>query len=97
MAEGTRLHLLVFEAALRPADETERLVGIQFASAEKFERSLMPDFERRQGHREEVCGSERMPTGRGAIDAAVALALAVRGATIERPASVYDTRGLISV
>jgi len=31
------------------------------------------------------------------IDAAVALALAVQGATIEQPGSVYDTRGLIAV
>jgi len=31
------------------------------------------------------------------IDAAVALALAVQGATIEAPASVYDTRGLIAL
>jgi hypothetical protein len=31
------------------------------------------------------------------IDAAVALALAVQGATIEAPGSVYDSRGLISV
>ena len=31
------------------------------------------------------------------IDAAVALALALQGATIEAPASVYDTRGLIAV
>jgi phage terminase large subunit-like protein len=31
------------------------------------------------------------------IDAAVALALAVQGATIEQPGSVYETRGLISV
>lgn len=31
------------------------------------------------------------------IDAAVALALAVQGATIEPPTSVYDTRGLIAV
>jgi len=31
------------------------------------------------------------------IDAAVALALAVQGATIEQPGSVYDTRGLIAI
>jgi phage terminase large subunit-like protein len=31
------------------------------------------------------------------IDAAVALALALQGATIEAPASVYDTRGLIAI
>jgi hypothetical protein len=31
------------------------------------------------------------------IDAAVALALAVQGATIEQPGSVYDTRGLIAL
>ena len=31
------------------------------------------------------------------IDAAVALALAVQGATIEQPGSVYDTRGVIAV
>jgi phage terminase large subunit-like protein len=31
------------------------------------------------------------------IDAAVALALAVQGAMIEQPGSVYDTHGLISV
>ena len=31
------------------------------------------------------------------IDAAVALALALQGATIEAPASMYDTRGLIAV
>jgi phage terminase large subunit-like protein len=31
------------------------------------------------------------------IDAAVALALAAQGATIDRPRSVYDTRGLIAV
>jgi hypothetical protein len=31
------------------------------------------------------------------IDAAMALALAVQGATIEQPRSVYDTRGLIVV
>jgi hypothetical protein len=31
------------------------------------------------------------------IDAAVAVALAVQGATIEPPRSVYDTRGLIAV
>jgi hypothetical protein len=31
------------------------------------------------------------------IDAAVALALAVQGATIEQPGSVYETRGLIVV
>jgi hypothetical protein len=31
------------------------------------------------------------------IDAAVALALAVQGATIEQPGSVYDTRGLIEI
>jgi hypothetical protein len=31
------------------------------------------------------------------IDAAIALALAVQGATIEQPSSVYDTRGLIVV
>jgi hypothetical protein len=31
------------------------------------------------------------------IDVAVALALAVQGATIELPTSVYDTRGLIAL
>jgi hypothetical protein len=31
------------------------------------------------------------------IDAAVALALAVQGATIEPPRSVYETRGIIAV
>ena len=31
------------------------------------------------------------------IDAAVALALAVQGATIEAPASVYDSRGMIAL
>ena len=31
------------------------------------------------------------------IDAAVALALAVQGATIEAPGSVYDVRGVIAV
>ena len=31
------------------------------------------------------------------IDAAVALALAVQGATIERPGSVYDARGMIAL
>ena len=31
------------------------------------------------------------------IDAAVALSLAVQGATIEQPGSVYDTRGMIAI
>jgi hypothetical protein len=31
------------------------------------------------------------------IDAAVALALAVQGATIEQPVSVCDTRGVIAI